>query len=670
MEKFQKRFIEEAKEYFDNLESALLSLSGDFSNQQLIGEVFRIMHTLKGSGAMFGFDLLSEITHELESLYELVRSGQTALNSNIVRFTLNSVDKLRQLLVMKPGSTERSLVNQMKTDISAIISDLSFKASPGSKSSETYVSKKDVKKERSLFIYFAPDEDVLGNGTNPLYLVDELCTLGLSAVKVDFSRLPEINDFHAEKCYASWRIILVTSEDLEAIHDVFLFVQDNSKVEIIELQDGNILEYKKKVERCFSLPLEEIDAVGERGDEVVVPEKPSVTPISKEKREALVAGVQLSTIRVNSSKIDEYMNLVSELITAQSQLDLLAEKNKELESVTEHFSKLIRQLRDNAFDMSLIPLSNMATRFKRLVHDLSTELNKEVELVTEGLETEVDKNIIEKLGEPLLHIIRNCIDHGIETVDERLAVGKTRAGVIFIKASYVGTFVEIEITDDGRGLDLDKIRSKAISKSLIAEDEELSDLVLISIIFEPGISTSESLSDVSGRGIGMDIVRSRIKDLRGDIEVDTKKGEGTNFTIRLPLTLSIIDGLLTKVNNDFYVVPTSGIEKIYAFTKAEKRNQLRQVVVFDGVEIPFLDLRREFDFTAIELEQQYLIAVRYENSLFGLVVDDVIREYQAVVKPLGDMLKHHDMFLGASILGDGKVSLVVDVKKMIQKFSA
>jgi two-component system chemotaxis sensor kinase CheA len=670
MEKFQQRFIEEAQEYFDSLESVLLNLNNDLGNKQLISEIFRIMHSLKGSGAMFGFVLLSEITHELESLYESVRSGRIPLDHQIINFTLNAVDKLRQLLELNPGAKEQALSEQLKIDIASFVDKVPEAPSASLSFSNNINAQAQTKAtEKSLFIYFEPDARILSNGTNPLYLIDELCSLGSSAVKVDLSKLPDFEDFDAESCYVSWRMVLVTIEEIEAIQDVFLFVQDHSKIEITELKKGNILNDQAQTDNCFLLPLEKIVPFESESRGIELLDAKPEKIVSKTKREELVAGVQLSTIRVNSAKIDAYMNLVSELITAQSQLDLLSEKNKELESISEHFGKLIRQLRDNAFDMGLIPLNNMATRFKRLVHDLSTELNKEVELVTEGLETELDKNIIEKLGEPLLHIIRNCIDHGIETVDERLALGKTKAGVIIIKASYVGTFVEIEITDDGRGLDLEKIREKAIRKSLIPEDEELSDSVLISLIFAPGFSTTDSLSDVSGRGIGMDIVRSRIKDLRGDIEVDTKKGEGTNFTIRLPLTLSIIDGLLTKVIDDFYVFPTSTIEKIYALTNDVKRNLRRQVVVFEGKEIPFLDLRKEFNPGAESLEQQYLIAVKYENGLFGLVVDDVIREYQAVVKPLGEMLKHHDMFLGASILGDGKVSLVIDVKKTIQKFS-
>lgn len=671
MEKFQKRFFDEAHEYFDNLEALLLDLEDDFGNKQAIGEVFRIMHSLKGSGAMFGFDLLSEVTHDLESLYELVRNGSLSLDSKIVSFTLRSVDQLRQLLVLQPGEKEKGIASQLKSDISQYLDNDIEPQHDSIPVSEKIEEPVNAQNEKSFFVYFEPDENIAENGSNPLYLIEELCSYGECIAKVDWSKLPEWGDFDASKCYASWRIVLVTVEDVEVLKDVFLFVQDNSKVEIIELQDGSVMESTEGAERFFSMSLEELRLFKESaGKKSIQAKSTSNADVAEGEGKRLISGVQLSTIRVNASKIDEYMNLVSEMITAQSQLEMIAGKNKSLEPVSEHFNKLIRQLRDNAFDMSLVPLNNLATRFRRLVRDLSFELDKEVELVTEGLETEVDKNMIEKLAEPLLHILRNCIDHGIETVEERLAKGKTRNGVVLIKASYVGTFVEIEITDDGKGLDIAKIRSRALEKHFIDNETDLADPALIALIFEPGLSTSENLSDVSGRGVGMDIVRKRIQELRGDIEVDTKKGEGTNFTIRVPLTLSIIDGLLTRVNQEMYVIPTSAIVKIYALESSSYKKQIRQVLVFEGQEIPYLNLRKEFDPKAADLNRQYLIAVKHKDGLFGLVVDDVLREYQAVVKPLGEMLKHHDMFLGASILGDGNVSLVIDVKKTIQKFSA
>ncbi len=689
MEKFQKRFVDEANEYFESLESALLYLENDFSDTQRIDEVFRIMHSLKGSGAMFGFDLLSEVTHDLESLYEQVRSLKIQLNAKIISFTLGAVDQLKKLLVPSAGDEERQLAVELKRDVASLLeSPSSSTSSLSTKNAKVENDEQETENARSFFVFFQPNESILENGTNPLYLIDELATLGESKIEVSFDSLPDFKEFDPQKCFASWKVVLYTQEDLDTIQDVFLFVQDDSRIEIIELQHGNVLENQEKLARCFFMPVDEIESlIGEDIDqkENLVPieneimvsesvkERAMEEPAPKaneEKRNQLVSGVRLDTIRVSSAKIDEYMNLVSELITAQSHLDLIAETQKDFEPISEHFAKLIRQLRDNAFNMSLIPLTNMATRFRRLVRDLSADLNKKVNLVTEGLETEVDKTIIEQLGEPLLHIIRNSIDHGIEPIEQRLENGKEEEGTILIKASVVGTFVEIEIADDGAGIDLSRIKEKAIKKGFFNEGDSISDSELISVIFKPGFSTSEILSDISGRGVGMDIVRKRIADLRGDVEVDTMIGEGTKFTIRLPLSISIIDGLLTQVNDDLYIIPTGNIEKIYALNTDQKKNALRQVVVFEDQEIPYLDLPMEFSAAPKEQKQQYMVVVRYNNKLFGLVVNDVFREHQAVVKPLDQMIGHHELFLGASIMGDGRVTLVIDINKTIQKFSA
>jgi two-component system chemotaxis sensor kinase CheA len=365
------------------------------------------------------------------------------------------------------------------------------------------------------------------------------------------------------------------------------------------------------------------------------------------------------------------MNLVSELITAQSRLESVAYKIKhpDLESISESFEKLSRQLRENAFHMSLIPIQSIAVRFNRLIHDLSKTLDKEVNLVTDGLETELDKNIIEKLIEPILHIIRNSIDHGIENRSIRLAKNKNEAGSILIKASTVGSYVQIVIEDDGAGLDLNRITEKAISNRIISDRNELSEEEIYQLIFEPGFSTSDLVTDVSGRGVGMDVVKRRVNEMRGTIEICTEKDQFTRFTLKLPLSLSIIDGLLTSVGDNFYVIPTSVILKIHTVKPEFLKKEFRQVVELDGIQFPYINMHEEFDCQIPLPTEQYMIVVSYDNQSFGLIVDEVIREYQAVIKPLGRLLKAQDVFSGASILGTGQLALVVDTNKMIQKYS-
>ena len=365
------------------------------------------------------------------------------------------------------------------------------------------------------------------------------------------------------------------------------------------------------------------------------------------------------------------MNLVSELVTTQARLSLFAESNEnpELSIVAENVQKLTRQLRDIAFSICLIPIQNILTRFHRLVRDLSTELNKEVELFIEGSETELDKSIIESLSDPIMHILRNSLDHGIEDAAVRLKAGKPAKGTILIKAYYSGANVIIKITDDGAGVDLDKVRNKAISKGLVSADVNLSKKEIIELLFLPGFSTAEKVTGVSGRGVGMDVVRRKIMDIRGEVDVDTKLGHGTSITIKLPLTLSIIDGLLVAIDGVSYIISLSVVDKCYAVLHSQVMTAYNNIIVLDGVQVPFYYMREEFDSTSQAPDMEQVIVVRYEESKVGIIIDKVIGEYQAVLKPLGKMYKEQDMISGASILGDGTIALVLDTNKIIKKFT-
>ncbi len=666
IEKFQQRFIEEAGENCNRVEQRLLELERDYDRKDHIDEVFRIMHSLKGSGGMFGFGLLSEFTHELESLYQSVREGNLALNSEIIGFTLRSVDVLRRLLVPVISGELKTLVDQMKEEIHLFMDEQSNVPTPETSSLKTGTDSEPAGEKRSYYIFFEPGEHVFKNGANPLYLIDELNTLGDCRIEADMEKVPLPDSIQVEKCYTVWRAILVTDVGRTEIEDVFLFVRDNSRIEIQEIPDPNILEKEDMIRKLFREGPESVVDQIRKTAEARSPVIPSA-PVPKVQPDDSA----LSTIRVDSERIDEYMNLVSEMIIAQSRLFSLAEtrKDKEIEGLAERFDKLIRQLRDNALDMSLIPLYHIATRFRRLVRDLSAELKKEVNLVFNGLDTEVDKNVIEKLINPMIHLVRNCLDHGIETPDERTGKNKQPAGTISITAGYEGNFVNIRIEDDGRGLDFEQIRKKAVEKGLMNEDDPKTEAELIQIIFKPGFTTSDHLTDVSGRGIGLDAARETIQNLRGDIFAETRQGQGTCFTIRVPLTLSIIDGLMVRIRDDFYILPAADIEKIYPYVRKGDDHALFRIGTFEEKQIPYLNLREEFYGDTGNLSQQYLIAVNYKSQTFGLVVDDVLREYQAVVKPVGKMMSDEYIFMGASILGDGNVALVLDTNTIIQKFS-
>jgi len=686
MNSFVEKFKEEVGEYFERLESGLLLLEKDPKNDQVIHEIFRIMHSLKGSGGMFGFDLISDVTHDLESLYDLFRTKKQKIDSEVITFTLNSIDGLRNLLVQKPESEHLLLAEKMKKETQELIARLTNTEinSIDQKITSESALLLSESSQVTYYISFIPNEDILSNGTNPLYLIDELHALGECNIQVSFDQLPKLSEINPDKCYLSWYLFIATTENVETLHDVFIFVANQAEIQIEKVSSSNVihnesvlagfLNAKSNQERWDTNDSDSEEVlktedhfVAEETEEVEVLLK-STSEISKN---AVFAQTTVDSIRVDSKKIDQYMNLVSELITAQSRLDLISSgiKHADLEHISETFEKLSRQLRENAFHMSLIPIESIAVRFKRLVHDLSKSLDKEVVLVTEGLETELDKNIIEKLIEPILHIIRNSLDHGIESKTMRLARKKNEVGTILIKASTVGSYVQIIIEDDGAGLDLTRIREKAISHGILSEQSSISNEEIYQLIFEPGFSTSELVTDVSGRGVGMDVVRRRVQEMRGTINISTEKEHFTRFTLKLPLSLSIIDGLLTSVDKRFFVIPTSVIRKIYSVKHEFLKKEFRQVVELDGIQFPYINMHEEFGSDNHAPEEQIMVVVSFENQSFGLVVDEVIREYQAVIKPLGRLLKAQDVFSGASILGTGQLALVIDTNKMIQKYS-
>ena len=683
---FVEKFKDEVGEYFERLESGLLLLEHDPDNQKVIDEIFRIMHSLKGSGGMFGFDLISEVTHDLESLYDLFRSKTQKVDSEVITFTLNSIDSLKKLMVQEPTSDHRIMAEQMIAETQQQIARITnSKYIPGShilllpNSSDQPAAN-----QTTYFISFVPGENILINGTNPLYLVDELNALGECNIQVSFDNLPQLSQIDPLKCYVSWTLFIATVENIETLHDVFIFVADNAQVQIEKVSSENVISNENvlagflnaKFNNEHWIPNEADVLVSEKnGKKLELDEKAEAELLLKSSADSInktfFAQTSVDSIRVDSRKIDQYMNLVSELITAQSRMELISSRHKfpELEQLTETFEKLIIQLRDNAFYMSLIPIQSVSVRFKRLIHDLSKLLDKEVELVTEGMETEVDKNIIEKLMEPLLHIIRNSMDHGIENRTIRLAKQKEPVGKITIKALLIGSYVQIEIEDDGAGLDRDRIYEKALSSGILSDQDKMSDEEIYQLIFESGFSTSTLLTDVSGRGVGLDVVRKRIQEMRGSIKISTEKDRFTRFTVNLPLSLSIIDGLLTTIGESYFVIPSSVIRKIYTVKHELLIKDFRKEVELDGFQLPYINLHEVFESEKQVPEDQFVVVVSYGIQLFGLVVDEVLREYQAVIKPLGSMLKGQDVFSGASILGTGQLALVIDTKKLIQKYS-
>jgi two-component system, chemotaxis family, sensor kinase CheA len=671
MDSVLEKFLEDARELLDSLEKCLLALEQNPQDAALMEEAFRAMHTLKGAGAMFGFTHISTLTHDLETVYEFIRSGRTAFTPGVQTVTWQTIDLIRVLLAQGDAlqdaaaeatytrliETIRQLSNQLE-DEHAVVMQAASAAGGIMPARATY------------YLSFLPKDDMLKTGVSPLYLLDDLYTLGTCQVYPHL-QVPALEALDEHRCYVSWSIFVVTDKGRSAIEEIFMFAEDRCTLTIQQLEDGDLTtsDTFRKL----------LTATGKR-DRVFQPEELQKSwknsghaPASTQARKKLAAAKDntFSSIRVDVNKLDEMINIVSELITLQARLALLSENETSpaLLSVTEGFDKRLRQLRDASLSMSLIPVETLYTRFQRLVRDLSKELQKDIAFVAEGGETALDKSIIEHLSEPMLHLLRNSIDHGIEDADTRVRAGKTAQGTIRLRSFYSAGNVVVTIQDDGKGIDKTVVRRKAIEKGLVSPEAVLSDKEVLNLIFLPGFSTADKITEVSGRGVGMDVVRQKIEALRGEIEIESDVNVGTTMTLRLPLTLSIIDGLLVRAGETCFVLPVALVHKCYEVPHAQVLTAHRDMLVIEGEQTPFIYLRSEFSLPGEAPALLQAIVVHYETHKVALVVDAIVGEYQAVLKPIEHFYKMNDLLFGATILGDGSIALALDANRLIKQFS-
>ncbi|MBM4053510.1 MAG: chemotaxis protein CheA [Planctomycetes bacterium] len=690
IDKHKETFKEEAYELLGELETAFLELEESPDNRELVGRVFRAMHTIKGSGAMFGFDDIAEFMHDVETVFEQVRDGKIAVTKHLVNLGLSAKDQIRAMLDAYGGNEPAD--ESRSTEIIAAFRKLisrDDKKSGAAKAAETGVSGETNCENIVYRIHFRPEKNIFMNGTNPIYLLNELKELGECRAIAHVDTIPPIHEINPEYCYTHWDIILTTGKGVDAIKDIFIFIADNCELNIKvvdgycesdEAADneklGNILVDRgiispDDIEKALSSQkrlgeiLVDAEAVTNEGLRSALEEQSQIRDARKKRQTTETH----SNIRVPAEKLDHFVDLVGELVILQQRLSRTASRqnDSELFAIAEEVERLTVELRDSAFSVRMVPIGMIFNKLKRLVRDLSDELGKETDMATDGGETELDKTVIDRLNDPLVHIIRNSIDHGIELPGAREASGKPGTGVIHLSAFHSGSSVIIQIRDDGRGIDTDIVRARAIEKGMVAANAELSEKECYALIFEPGFSTAKEVTSVSGRGVGMDVVKQTIDSLRGSIDVESKKGKGTTITITLPLTLAIIEGLQVEIGNEYFVLPLSAVEECIELTREEAlKAKGRHITNVRGEIVPYIRLKDWFFLEGNSENIEQIVITRTGDRRVGFVVDRVVGEHQTVIKALGSVYKNVQGVSGATILGDGRVAMIIDIPHLIQ----
>ena len=668
-------FLHECEELLPEIEECALALNEEDETGEIVRRLFRAFHTIKGSGAMVGLNHVASFTHHVETLLDGVREGRIAVAPQIAELVLASADEIRRLLAMDPDRTpppskERDALIAALEKFSQSSDAAHGNGHPSSTPEEKPAQKTDPGAEHRWQILFRPNPDLFHCGGNPYLLLRELSSLGSLQVTAHSDDVPRLEELQPTTCYLGWSITLRTAASADAIRDVFIFVEDGAELSITPLD---------AIETPLATAPEasERDAETRRAEPAGSPEAASrgakVEPAELAEKSQSKALSKESVVRVPSNRLDRLVNLVGELVMNQSRLMQAATLAgaPELANPVQEMERLVAELRDDVLSIRMLPIGTIFGRFRRLVHDLSGELGKEVDLVTEGAETELDKSILDQLSEPLVHLLRNSIDHGIEPAEQRVQLGKPRRGTIRLSAVHAGSHVVISIEDDGKGIHRQAVRRKAVDKNLIAPDAVLSDSDLINLILLPGFSTAVSVTSVSGRGVGMDVVKKQIDALRGSLRLASEEGKSTRVSLGLPLTLAIIEGLIVEIGPDQFIIPMSAItENVELEQSHRSQKNGRNVVVVRGELVPYIDLRSAFSIEGSPPAIEKVVIVRHGEDRVGLVVDRVLGTHQTVLQSLGRFFREIKVVSGATIMGDGRVALVLDIGSVVRTANA
>ena len=650
MDQVMHTFIAESRELLEQMEDALLEVgreADEVAKEDGINAIFRAAHTIKGSAGMFGLDPLVDFTHVAESVLDKVREGAVAIGDELVALLLACCDHIAALVDAVDAGTldaNTALTAAGAPLLDALQGYLDGPATPAAAS--TAVASDTAGGEREWRIALRFGADTLRNGMDPLSFIRYLGQLGrITTIATLAERLPAAEEFDPESCYLGFEIGFASSEAQAAIEGVFDFVREDCEI---------VIEPQAPVQAAAPVaaaptPVPTVDA------DVAADNAPA--------RQRQEARQEKRSVRVDADKLDRLIDLVGELIIAGASANVIARRVQvaDLLECTSTLSGLVEEVRDSALQLRMVKIGATFNRFQRVVHDVSRELGKDIRLQVNGEDAELDKTVVEKIGDPLTHLVRNAIDHGIEPLETRLARGKPAHGTVALNAYHESGSIVIEVSDDGGGLRRERILAKAIERGLAEPGRSYSDKEIFGLIFEPGFSTAEQVTNLSGRGVGMDVVKRNIVALRGSVEIASTEGKGTTVTVRLPLTLAIINGFQVGVGKSVFVIPMEMVEECVEF----REDAGHDYIDLRGKPLPFVRLRERFGIAGAPARRRSIVVVRYGSRKAGLVVDHLLGEFQTVIKPLGKVFAGARFLSGSSILGNGDVALILDMAALL-----
>lgn len=680
---YMDMFLDESHEHLQSLNEGLLSLEENSDDVSVVNEIFRNAHTLKGMSATMGYNKIAELTHEMEDVLDLIRKEQLKLNEDIIDTLFKCLDSLEQMINSVGDGEAEDVVDV--TDLVAKLSSIS-KGTPMPKAADATAKAAPQEAADSPSIVLTDiDKDVLKQakesgmiGVHVQVTLAATCLLksarsymvmnALDELGDVIKSVPPAEDLEQEKFDHTFDVLLITAAEVKDVEEALESISEIEKVSV------NVVDTEAKAEEKATSA--EAHKAAEAKPQAKAPVKtPAKAPAKKEasKKDAAHHKHQSQSVRVDIDKLDTLMNLMGELVINKVRLEQIGQTHRlaELTETLEQMDRVTTDLQNIVMKVRMVPVSAVFNRFPRMVRDVSKELNKEINLTIEGEETELDRTVIDEIGDPIMHLLRNSLDHGVEHPDDREAKGKPRTGEVGLIARHEGNNVVIMVTDDGAGINADVIRRKAVEKGMISQEDadKLDDADAVRLIFLPGFSTADKITDISGRGVGMDVVRSKIEALSGHVDVETKIDEGSVFKIKLPLTLAIIQAMLVKVQEEMYAIPLGSIDSTINIQPTDiKTVRNKEVIVLRGEIIPIIRMEETLQVPHVkDSDEIFVVVVHAGEAKAGIVVDNLIGQQEIVIKTLGNLFAGLKMFSGATVLGDGRVALILDVATMMQQ---